>query len=196
LPDGNRYESTLERDLMLLLQFERRVAKFYPQPLTLTFNDAQGSPRKYTPDGLVEWLPDAAGVTLPPLLVEVKYREAFVNDWRMWRMRARAAQVYARERGWTFEIHTERDIRTVALDNARMLLPFNRGPRDTASEALLLTTLAAATRCSPAELISRVSAIPLERAALLPSLWRLLCEHRIGFDRHVRVTMASDLWSV
>jgi len=33
MPDGNRYESSLERDFMLLLKFDPSVELYTPQPL-------------------------------------------------------------------------------------------------------------------------------------------------------------------
>lgn len=104
MPDGNRYESSLERDFMLLLRFDVAVDVFTPQPLTLNYKGLDGAVHKYTPDGLIEWRSDLCVLDSRPLLVEIKYRESFLGEWRHWRRVARAAQDYARERGWRFSV--------------------------------------------------------------------------------------------
>lgn len=67
MPDGNRYESTLERDFMLLMQFDPAVDIYTPQPLTLTYLDQAGGMRRYTPDGLIEWRKDRPDPRSSPL---------------------------------------------------------------------------------------------------------------------------------
>jgi hypothetical protein len=196
MPNGNRYESTLERDLMILLEFDRGAKTFTPQPLRLNYTDHLGMSRSYTPDGLVEWNPDAMGNVRAPTLVEVKYREAFIGEWRAWRARLRAARAFAAEHGWTFEVHTDKEIRTPLLHNANLLLPFRRGARNEPVEASLLAALHELGRTSPRDLIRLVASGLDAQASSLPVLWRLLVEGRVAFDRHAPLTMSSALWVV
>ena len=98
MPNGDRYESTLERDFMFLIQFDPAVDIYTPQPLTMRYADRDGQNRSYTPDGLIEWRTDRRLHDSRPVLVEIKYREAFVGEWRNWRHKARAAKEYARYR--------------------------------------------------------------------------------------------------
>ena len=58
MPNGARYESSLERDLMILLNFDPLVYLYTPQPITISYKLPDGSWHKYTPDGLIEWHQD------------------------------------------------------------------------------------------------------------------------------------------
>src|SRR5579859_6676456 len=127
LPEGGRYESSLERDFMLLVQFDPAIDTYTPQPLTLRYRGLDGETHRYTPDGLIHWRQDRPiHHDSRPILVEIKYRQAFSGEWRNWRRKARAAHEYALDRGWMFCIYTEREIRTPVLENARFLLPYRR----------------------------------------------------------------------
>jgi hypothetical protein len=196
MPDGNRYESTLERDFMLLMQFDPAVDIYTPQPLTIDYLDTAGSARRYTPDGLIEWRSDRPVHDPRPILVEIKYREAFKGEWRAWRERARVARNYAGEQGWLFHVYTEREIRTPALENARFLLPYLRRASVPETEHWLLEQLTELAESTPRELVSSSYRDKWNQAALLPVLWRLLAERSIGFDLTKPLTMQSAIWSL
>lgn len=196
MPDGNRYESALERDFMLLLQFDPAVDIYTPQPLTFTFRGPDGKSQKYTPDGLVEWRTDLEVHDPRPMLVEVKYREAFQGDWRSWRHRSRAAREYAEDRGWIYKIFTEREIRTRFLDNVRFLLPYRRRTGSHETEAWVLDKLNEIKESTPQALIETLYQDRWNQAALIPVVWRLLAERNIGCDLTEALTMQSPLWTL
>lgn len=196
MPNGNRYESSPERDFMLLLDFDPAVDVYTPQPLTIRYQTRDGVWHRYTPDGLVEWRKDLRPHDPRPLLVEIKYREAFEGEWRPWRERARAAHRYANERGWLFQIITERDIRTPFLDNARFLLPYRRRAGSPETEQWVLDRLAELIEATPSELIGALYQDKWNQAALIPVVWRLLAKRRIGCDLTQPLTMESTLWTL
>src|SRR6218665_1814150 len=177
MPNGNRYESALERDFMLLLDFDLAVDV-------------------YTPDGLVEWRKDLRPHDARPLLVEIKYREAFHGEWRAWRERMRAARRHADERGWQVLVITERDIRNPFLDNARFLLPYRRRPGPPQTDQWVLDKLSELIESTPQELFESLYQDKWNRAALIPVIWCLLAERRIGCDLTEPLTMQSTLWTL
>lgn len=194
MPNGNRYESALERDFMILMQFDTAVDVFTPQPLTMQYRGIDGLLHKYTPDGLIEWRADLPLRDHRPVLIEIKYREAFLGDWRRWRVLKRAAQNYAEERGWLYKIYTEKEIRTPYLDNARFLLPYLRRKRSPEVEQWLLDNLTELLECTPRDLISLLYQDKWNQASLIPVLWRLLAERRISFDIMKPLNMQSPIW--
>lgn len=196
MPDGNRYESALERDFMLLLKFDPAVDIYTPQPLTLSYRDTVSRWHKYTPDGLVEWRADLNVYDPRPLLVEIKYREAFEGDWRAWKARARAVQKFAEERGWLFQIFTEREIRTPFLDNVRFLLPYQRRAISPQLETWILDRLTELKETTPQVLVCSLYQDRWNQAGLIPIVWRLISERSIGCDLTVPLTMQSALWSL
>ena len=62
------YESTLERDFVMRMDYDRSVERVVSQPARLFYIDANGIERRYTPDYLVYF----TNPVLKPLLVEVK----------------------------------------------------------------------------------------------------------------------------
>lgn len=196
MPNGNRYESTLERDFMLLMQFDPAVDVYTPQPLTLNYVGQDGRSHRYTPDGLIEWRVDLHVHDPRPVLVEIKYREDIVGKWREWRTRARAAKAFAAEKGWLFMIFTEREIRTPALENATFLLPYLRRESAPEMEQWLLDRLDQLGESTPRDLVGGMYRDRWNQATLIPVMWRLLAQRRIGFDVAQTLNMRSMIWSL
>src|SRR5947209_18110990 len=97
------FESSLERDFLLLLDFDRSVARYEEQPVRIEYADAAGRRRTYTPDVLVYYHDDPAGsVDTQPLLCEVKYRDDLFTNWKEYKPKFRAGRAHARGRGWRF----------------------------------------------------------------------------------------------
>ena len=75
------YESSLERDCIKHLIFNKNVARHEEQPVTISFICA-GKQHSYTPDLLITYRNDVAPAnTWKPLLAEVKYRSDLLKDW-------------------------------------------------------------------------------------------------------------------
>lgn len=196
MPNGNRYESSLERDFMLLMQFDPAVDVYTPQPLTLNYCAVDGQLHRYTPDGLIEWRADRPVHDPRPVLVEIKFREDFIGKWREWRARARAAKVFAAEKGWLFMIFTEREIRTPALENATFLLPYLRRGSAPEIEQWLLDRLTELVETTPRDLVAGLYRDKWNQATLIPVMWRLLADRRIGFDISQTLNMRTTIWSL
>src|SRR5712691_7002133 len=137
------YESSLERDFIKHLIFNKNVLKHEEQPLTIEFADTDGKQRRYTPDLLVFYRRDIAFTRdWRPLLAEVKYRSDLFKHWVELKPKFRAARAYARERSWDFVVVTERELRTSYLTNITFLLEFRKHPVDDAMTKLLIETAA------------------------------------------------------
>ncbi|MCP3243254.1 TnsA endonuclease N-terminal domain-containing protein [Aeromonas hydrophila] len=186
------FESTLERDFLSLLEFDREVESFEVQPVRLSWLDDRGRARSYTPDVLVYYRNGGRR----PVLWEVKYRDDLRTNWLEYRPKFRAAVRYARERGWRFRLITEREIRGVRLDNAKFLLPIlRRGCPDAGDVSSVLDGLRVSGCSTPAQLLSLLILDTTERARLLPVLWYLVAIGRVGTDLGEKLTMASRIWS-
>lgn len=195
MPDGNRYESSLERDFMMLLQFDPKVDVYTPQPLTMHYRGIDGDTHRYTPDGLIQWRSDMGIGRIRPMLVEIKYREAFRGDWQRWRCLARALVNFAEHRGWHFGIFTEREIRTPVLDNARFLLPYKRRSSTPETEEWILNLLDGLIESTPAALIELLHRDKWNQASVLPIVWKLLAQRRISFSIDEPLSMDTAIWT-
>lgn len=192
---GQQFESSLERDLLDLLAFDPRVERCEAQPLTIRYPGPFGDLLSYTPDFLVWFRKDLSSSScIPPLLIEVKYREEYRSRFHELRCRFRHAYRFARERGWRFRVFTEREIRTPYLENARFLRPFRDANEDPVRTARLGAAIGKLGATTPKALIELIGGSDLERAQNLSSLWKLTAEFRVLVDLKKEVTMHSLVW--
>jgi len=182
------FESALERDLLVILDFDTSVRRVRSQPLRVDWLDALGRRRRYTPDFLVEHHAAA------PALIEVKYRADFWAEWPAAKPRYRAARRHARESGMLFSILTEVEIRGSYLDNVVFLRGYRGRPAHEAHEETLVHALAALGEATPQALLLAAYASEGNRMHALAPLWRLVATRQVCADLSVPLTMRSAIW--
>jgi TnsA endonuclease N terminal/TnsA endonuclease C terminal len=191
------FESSLERDFLLLLDFDPDVESFEEQPVKITYHDDHGRRHTYTPDVLVHYRVDKTSASVyPPVLCEVKYRDDLRQHWRAYKVKFKAARRYAREYGWCFRLMTEREIRTPHLDNVKFLRHYRHINVETAHVHELLERLRVLREATPEALLATISDDVWHKAQLLPVLWHLVAQRQVGTDLSHALTMHSHLWSV
>lgn len=186
------FESTLERDFVTLLEFDTAILRYEEQPLELRFRGPDGRWRIGYPDFLVQLQP---WLEAPPMLCDVKYRREIFERWAELKPRLKAAYQYARERGWTYRIKTEVEIRGPRLNNAKFLLPYGRCEPNSAHELRLVDKLRKMGEATPSSLLIACCGETWERAELIPTLWCLVARKiSIGCDLDLPLTMSSEIW--
>jgi hypothetical protein len=85
-------------------------------------------------------------------------------------------------------------MRTSYLKNITFLLEFRKHPVDEALTQLLLETAAGKSPATLASLLTFLSNDAMQKATLLPTLWQLVANGRIGVDLEQRLTMSSPIW--
>lgn len=191
------FESALERDFYVLLDFDPAVAHFEEQPVTIAYQEPIGVRRTYTPDVLVHYRPEWIHPRHPrSVLYEVKYRDDLRAHWPDYRSKFKAARRYARTQGWVFRLITEREIRTPYLKNATFLRQYQKREFDGGDRRRILDLLAKRGETSPETLLASSSADRWERARLLSVLWALIASGEVGADLTVPLTMNSGIWSL
>lgn len=188
-------ESSLERDLIVLLEFDSLVESYEEQPVCIEYRDTEGNQHTYTPDVLIYYRSDVLP-TWSPLLCEVKYRAELFAKWNEIKPKVHAGRSYAQRQGWRFKIITEREVRTPYLDNAKFLRSYRRIPRNEADMRLVLDALAKSVESDPEQLLASIYQDPYKRAELLPTLWQLISYSFVGIDLSQPLTMHSRLWDI
>ena len=191
-----QYESALERDLLMLLDFDDGVEFFCEQPVTIEYLH-EGCVRHYTPDVLAYYRADlAVSSTLRPTLYEVKYRADLRHNWAELKPKFMAALRYADQQGWRFKLVTEREIRTDYLTNVRFLRQYT-GPevqiRQT-DQGLLMSLMGDIRLTTGEELLLMATADRTKRAELLYTLWHLVAVRLIHCDLTVELSLQTELW--
>ncbi|KAF7788544.1 hypothetical protein PRUB_a1534 [Pseudoalteromonas rubra] len=192
VPDIGSYESSLERDFMELFRFDSSMDSIVPQPLTIGYFTPSGQPRHYTPDGLLTYKQD---LELPPVLYEIKYREDFKGSWRKLMPKFRAAKSLAKEKGWLFKVFTEKEIRGPFLNNVKFLWPYKHRTFDEAMLVHVLTIMSDLQEADPALLTATLFSDKKNQALVIPVIWHLIANFKIGCNLDLPLTMHSKLWT-
>ncbi|MBF4332969.1 heteromeric transposase endonuclease subunit TnsA [Vibrio anguillarum] len=183
------FESTLERDFLTLLEFDRSVYTYDVQPIEVSWTDDNERHRGYTPDVLVHYYPPQQNI-----LYEVKYRSDLRANWKELKPKFKAAISHAKSNGWRFKLITEVEIRTSYMENARFLLPYLRVETNEEHSDMLLRQLVQMRQCSIEALIKAIFNDRWAQAELVPTLWYLIASGRVCTDLNIPLTMSSNIW--
>ena len=175
------FESLLEKEYMLLLEFDERVLRFEPQPVTIA---VPGIPKGYVPDVLVHYHPDPiSGKTPKPLLTEVKHTDDLQRKAQKYAPKFAAAEEYVSERGWEFRITTQVDIRTPRLANLKFLREYrNIEPANHDSLKLIQIVRECDGISLVDDLLRRLASTDDDRLHWLPIIWHAVVTRRLLFD--------------
>lgn len=196
-PGNGAFESALERDFYVLLEFDRRVIAWHPQPLTIPVPGGVGRrATRYTPDVAVEYAAEPDGQALHRVeLCEVKYRQELRADWAKLKPRLKAGVRHARSQGWQFRIYTEVEIRTPRLENARFFLGYVKRGTDGMDIARLEHTLMRTGVSTPNRLFEAAFVKPEEKGRMLGVLWHMIATGRVLMDFDTKLSMQTAIWS-
>lgn len=203
-PDGQEFESTLEEDFFVLLRFNRLVASFEAQPITIEWQDDKKKIRSYTPDALVHFRKDLEEcVNTPSMLCEVKPDRPDESNPSPVRKSPRkeneaeneikwaAASRYARSQGWEFKVFREKDIRTAYLRNARFLLRTLEKVKDSDLQRELLEKLNELGPLTLEKWAGTLAHSMEARARVLPACYRLIALQQVDVDLEHLLTLQS-----
>lgn len=182
LPTGTaEHESALERDFVTLSSYIDPHAVITAQPITITFQVGETT-RRYTPDYSVTWSDGRREI------VEIKYLSDLRANQERFKERFAAMKDWARTRGATFRVATEREIRGCALENAKRLLPLRTAAFDPDIAQSLLSTVRRLVDPTFAEVMT---AVPADRPSVLATLWCLLARGMLCVDPFLPITPNS-----
>ena len=200
------YESHLEADMLTVLEFNDAVSDVVEQPFTIIYEDENGKERRYTPDFLV-WFrpigtgtkflwPDGREVPDPrPMLVEVKPREIIRKKWRELRPKFRAATRYAARNDMIFRIFDESRIRTVFLENVRIVRRYLRFEYSEFEEERLLNWVAALGHCTIDILLTTLRYSTFrERSEGLGHIYSLIARKMLVCDMYEPLGLDTVVW--
>lgn len=174
------FESTLERDLFLSLEFDSQVSIYEEQPLVIT-GEVDGQRTKYTPDCLTTHT-DGTQV-----IIEVKYQADLEKADDDLSRRLRLAETYAEQHKVEFRVVTELDLRGTKLDNQKFIYRFSSPPKDLVK--MTSSVKSALKQPMPLnELLSTLSTDRLKQAAFSPAIWHLVFTGELGIDVNAPIT--------
>lgn len=193
-PESFDFEGSNEWQFLIILVFDwnNEIKSFEVQPLRILYGQTtRGHQRVYTPDILVHYLDGR-----PPRLIEIKSRKYIKMNWKELKPKFRAGIHYAKLNGMRFKIISDKEIFTPFLDNARFLRGFKTQHPPTEDSTQLIRQLAKTGHTTPNALLKSITADIWRQAALIPTLWHLIANQRIGVDINLKIHMESPIWPI
>ena len=182
------FESTLEKECMLLLDFDDDVDHYEEQPVRVP---VPGVPQGYVVDILVHFRDPGR----PCELTEIKTEEDLERKRDDYAPKFAAADAFCKQRGWMFVIKTDKDIRTSRLENLKFLRRYRNFSPAPEQSALVLERLESMGGESTSEmLLDALASTPEERGGLLPVLWNLLLTGQLRTELDVEMPVDVPLW--
>jgi len=175
------FESLLEKDYLLLLDFDDAVESFEVQPVRIP---VKGVPRGYVPDVLVRYRSDTAtGEVRKPLLAEVKRSDYLKLHAEKYAPKFAAANVYAQNQGWEFRPVDETEIRLPRLRNIKFLREYrNVDPAESDCIRVLQVLEKHDGRSSSDRILGELADTDDERLYWLPVLWSMVFRKLVWTD--------------
>lgn len=165
------FESLLEKDYFLLLDFDERVHSFEPQPVRVP---VPGVPRGYVPDVLVRYFPDpVSGKEPKKTLVDVKHTDDLAKNADKYALKFESARRFAEKQGWEFKIVDQNQIRTPRLANLKFLRAY-RNITPAAEDMDRVLGCVDSTPKSHHHVLGRLGETDEDRLHWLPIIWSML----------------------
>jgi hypothetical protein len=185
--DSTAFESKLERDFLMLLEFDPAVRTIAEQPVRIHFPGGT-----YTPDVYATFHERARRI---PIYFEVKYRSELFKLWKELHPGFRAAARYAMKTQCRFKIVTELEIRTVRLDNIKKLWRFRSVEISPQERACVVGALKALGTSTISMLLDNLTHDVAGRESFQVVIGHLIATGIIGTDLDgSRLTNSSAIW--
>lgn len=181
------YESKLERDFFLKLEFDNSVDSYEEQPVKIP-GEVKGRDVVYTLDCKVNYRGNRRS-----LLAELKYQQELDDESEKLEIKLARATEYAAENQMDFDVFSEKDVNDEALKNYKRLYRYVRQPRDfESSKQPILKALSKGPmtiRC----LLQSLGEDRTVQARYLPTFWHMLFIGEIETDLSVIINYESEL---
>lgn len=173
------FESLLEKEHLLLLDFDDTAEKVEVQPVRIP---VKGVRQGYVPDVLIHFRPDPqSGLARKPLLVEVKSSDDLKRHGQKYKPKFAAAREYARNRGWEFEIRDEAQIRTHRLANLKFLREY-RNVVPSTDDVQRVLDFVGRGETSSLSILKGIASSDEARLHWLPVIWSMLVSGHLYTD--------------
>lgn len=188
------FESLLEKDYLMLLDFDDEVESFEVQPVRIP---VVGVRNGYVPDVLVKFLPDPkTGEIRKQLLVDVKHTDDLKRNHPKYVKKFDAAQLYAEERNWQFVVVDQTQIRIPRLANLKFLREYrNVEPNEQDVSKILKQVERLSKQASVSALLGAICKHDDDRLYWLPIIWHMIVAKQlvVDFDRLIDNDTAIQL---
>lgn len=181
----DQFESLLEKEYLLLLDFDETVERFETQPVRIP---VPGVPRGYVPDVLVFYHPHPdTGTCRSPMLVEVKHTDELERNKEKYAPKFAAARIYAENAGWEFAVVDQKQIRIPRLAFLKFLREYrNVSPSD--DDIQMVMESIGNTETSSQKLLDALAPEADDQLYWLPIIWSMVLTGHLTTDLDKPIT--------
>lgn len=192
------FESTLEMDLLTLLEFNANVLDVIEQPTTIEYTNSNGRRVTYTPDFLVYFKTQTSPYIdhrfSKPLLIEVKPHDILCKKFTELKPKFKIATKYAHANGYVFKIYDERRIRGQELNNIKFLKRYANEIFDTYETERILSHLHKVGHTAIDHLLLSLYATDIQQGTALRHIWNMLSTQQLSCDIRLPLTLHTVVW--
>lgn len=191
------FESTLERDLLTLLEFNDSVSDVIEQPITIEYTNDNGRSVTYTPDFLVffnESDADIMRLQRKPLLIEVKPRDRLIKDWNKLKKKFRVGIKYAHANDMIFKVYDESRIRNTYLKNVLFLKRYKRLTYNEEDAINILSLVNANGSLSIEHIMEHLFVTQEQKGMALGQVWNMVAHKQLLCLLDLPLSIKTIVW--
>jgi len=181
------FESTLERDFYLSLEFDSNVISYKEQPKTIQYEYPDKGKRRYTPDTLVNYSDGRQ------ILFEVKYKDELESKELKTKLEILSKYI-KKEYGLEFNVFTDQDISEQYLENIRFLYKFAFLPDNKQISSSIEKVINDSCSISIIEIINKIEVNKLKQLNIVPYIWNHLFLNNDLTNLDKKLTMSTKLY--
>ncbi len=179
------FESKLEHDFYLLLEFDETIKGYQEQPFKVYYI-YQDKKRRYTPDTLVNYIDSTQKI------FEVKPMFKIKNDIELQEKMELQKQKIKEEKNLELLIFTDENMDKIYMNNIKIIYNFafirvNKEIQDKIRNELLKLNVPIQVK----KLLDRLTSTKSDRLKYIPYLWNLVFNNLGCIDFTKKITMAS-----
>ncbi|MDX9694389.1 MAG: TnsA endonuclease N-terminal domain-containing protein [Bacteroidales bacterium] len=187
--DSVQFESSLERDFIYLVEFDKKVYRYLEQPFKL-FYYQYNSQKYYIPDFYVEFWNGLKQI------VEIKYNDDLIANKSIYQKKFNIAEEFCKKNGIEFKILTEKEIRSPKLFNAKFLLSY-QNPKygfNNNDTQIILNVLKQYEQLTVQQLLDISVKSDDKKAEMLYIIWYMVSNYLVYFDNEIQLSTETKLW--
>lgn len=179
------FESILERDFFMLLEFDKNVISYEEQPLKINYK-LKAKDTRYTPDVLVKYK------DISKKIFEVKYQSDLDSDPKLQHKISILKEEIARQMSLSFETFTDGQIDQIYLKNCVFLYKNAFISENlTMTNKILEDINQLSAPISIKSFLELLSTKQTEQLQILPYLWHEIFKNPALINMNQKITMSS-----
>lgn len=181
------FESVLERDFYMLLEFDKNVIKYEEQPLSIQYKYLDGNTRKYTPDTLVTYKDKSK------CLFEVKYKDELINNIELTKKIELIKEELSNNYKFDFKVFTDLDMNNIYLNNLKFLYKFAFIEDGEDYLEKINNILNNIDEITVKEILKKLEVDKYKQLEVIPYLWLYIFRNTNVINLYQKLTMNSTL---